>query len=312
MVVRKEFSFPAANGGHDIYACLWFDEDAQEYKAVVELIHGMEEHILRYQGFAVFLAQQGFVVCGHDLAGHGRSVETQEDLGYFGQTDNSWKYLIYDINYLVDFMKKRYEKLPYFIIGHSMGSFLAREFAAEYGEKLSGAVFLGTSGGNPLLDAAIALSKEGIKHKGIKEKGIAVQKMAFGAFNLKCIPKRTPYDWLCSDDQVVDRFIADEKCGFLFTNGGFRDLFQLLKTVSSPKWAKRIDTKLPMLLVSGTDDPVGEYGKGVKRVYQGLLDAGCNNVSMKLYEGDRHEVLNEKNNYTVYRFLLRWLNEQIE
>lgn len=312
MVVRKEFGFQAANGGHDIYACVWIDEDRAGHKGIVQLVHGMAEHILRYQNFAVFLAQQGFIVCGHDHAGHGRSVEKEEDFGFFGEQDNSWKYLIYDMHYMVQFIKKKFSNLPYFMIGHSMGSFLAREYAFEYKEDLSGAVFLGTSGKSAFIDAAILLMEKETEKKGTREKGEVIHKLALETFNLRCNPKKTDYDWICTDETVVQQFIEDEKCGFVFSFAGYRDLLQLLKTISTEEWAKGIDSKFPILLVSGTEDPVGEYGKGVESVYKMLTDAGCKDLTIKLYEGDRHEVLNETDHHKVYRFILKWLNEKLD
>lgn len=312
MVMRKEFDFQAANGGHNIYACVWIDEDRTRYKGIIQLVHGMAEHILRYQNFAVFLAQQGFIVCGHDHAGHGNSVEKEEDFGFFGEQDNAWKYLIYDMHHIVNFIKNKFSNLPYFMIGHSMGSFLAREYALEYGKDLAGAIFLGTSNKNALIDAASILIEKQAEKKGIKEKGESVCKLALEAFNLKCSPKKTDYDWICTDETVVKQFIEDEKCGFTFSFAGYRDLIQLLKTISAKEWAEGIDSKFPILLISGTEDPVGEYGKGVEKVYKMLVEAGCKDVTMKLYEGYRHEVLNEKDHHKVYRFILKWLNEKLE
>lgn len=309
-IVRKEFSFDAANGGHSIFACFWMEESMKKYKGIIQIAHGMAEHILRYQDFAVFLAKEGFIVCGNDHSGHGQSVENEKELGYFGEKDG-WNFLIQDMNYLMNFMKNRFSNLHYILIGHSMGSFLARRYVYEYGNEINGAVFLGTSGGNPFIDVAIALSQKGIDKKGILKKGNSVYKLAFSAFNFKFIPHKTKFDWISSDESVVEEFINDEKCGFVFTYGGFRDLFQLLKVVNDDIWVAGIPKKLPMLLLSGEEDPVGEYGKGVEKVYKNMKDAGCERVKMKLIESARHEVLNEKENHTVYRYLLRWINEEI-
>ncbi|NLK38319.1 MAG: alpha/beta hydrolase [Epulopiscium sp.] len=312
MITRKEFSFPSSAEGKNIYACIWVCEGFQHYKGIVQIAHGMEEHILRYQGFAVFLANQGFIVCGNDHLGHGRSMENWEDRGHFGDGEDNWKFLIQDMHYLMHFMKNRYEPMPFFLLGHSMGSFLAREFAALYGDELSGAVFLGTSGGNAFLNVGIALCEEGIQLKGPKARGYSASRLAFGAFNIKFLPARTNYDWPSSDEKAVDGFIEDVKCGFEFTYTAYRDLFTLLKTISSLEWAQRVRKDLPMLLLSGGKDPVGDYGKGVEKVYQWLKEAGCQFVSMKLYEDGRHEVLNEQFYRKVYRYILKWLNETIE
>ena len=164
---------------------------------------------------------------------------------------------------------------------------------------------MGTSGGNPFLDIAILLSKEGAVLKGAKARGYSVSRLAFGAFNVKFAPKRTNYDWLSSNEEAVDAFLKDEKCGFVFTYAGYRE-------VSCKEWAEKMPKTLPMLLISGKDDPVGDYGKGVEKVYHWLQNAGCENVEMKLYTGGRHELLQETFQKQVYRFLLRWIYQTLE
>ena len=215
------------------------------------------------------------------------------------------------MNEFYDFMKKKFADLPYFLIGHSMGSFLAREFCTYWGNELTGSIFMGTSGGSPFLDIAILLSKEGVKLKGAKARGYSVNRLAFGAFNVKFSPKRTNYDWLSSNEQAVNQFLNDDKCGFVFTYAGYRELFMLLKQVSSKEWAEKLPQKLPILLISGKDDPVGDYGKGVEKVYHWLQEAGCENVDIKLYPGGRHELLQETFQKQVYRFILRWIYETL-
>lgn len=312
MIVRKEFSFPAAGDGHDMYGCLWLDDGYQQYKAVLQIAHGMEEHMLRYQEFAVFLAQQGFLVCGNDHTGHGRSIEHWEDRGFFGEETDSWKYLVDDMHQVKEIIQRHYPSLPYFLLGHSMGSFLAREFTAEYPTELKGVIYMGTSGGHPLLDAGIFLCDEGVRLKGAKARGYAVNRLAFGAFNLKFLPKRTDYDWLSSDKEAVKNFMEDEQCGFVFTYAGYRELFRMLKQVSGPLWAKKIPKDLPILILSGKNDPVGDYGRGIEKVVAWLRDSGCTMVTAKLYEGGRHELLNEVFRNQVYRYLLKWLHEAMQ
>lgn len=308
-IVRKEFEFKGAGGG-EIFACLWYDSGRKKFKGVLQLAHGMCEHILRYEEFAVFLAKEGFAVCGNDHMGHGRSAESEEDLGYFGER-HGWHNLIEDMDYLNRFMKKRYPDIPYILIGHSMGSFLAREYVYEHPKKIDEAIFIGTSGGNIFADFGILLSEIGISLFGKKKKGHIVNKIAFKPFGKKFAPNRTDFDWLSSDESVVDRFIEDEKCGFEFTFEGYRDLFILLKRISRVKWARGIRKNMPILLIAGKDDPVGDYGEGVKKVFFRLKRAGCKDVSLRLYPNTRHEVLNEKVKYKVYRYILKWLNERV-
>lgn len=311
MIARKEFTLPAHGGGHHIYGCIWLQEECSYYKGVVQIAHGMEEHILRYQGFAVFLAEHGFIVCGNDHMGHGRSISNLRDRGFFGEEPGSYQNLIGDMYSLMEFTKKRYPALPYFLLGHSMGSFLGRELIAQYPDSLDGFICMGTSGGNPFIDAAILISEIGVKEKGARTKAYAINRLAFGSFNHRFEPKHTEYDWLSSDPFVVKRFIEDVHCGFVFPYAGYRELFMLLKQVSSKEWAQKVNTQLPMLFLSGMEDPVGDYGKGVPKVVKWLRDAGCQRVTLKMYEHGRHELLNEVFRRQVYRVILRWLHESI-
>ncbi len=309
-VTRFEFNFPASNGGHDIYACIWRDTDCKHYKAVIQLVHGMAEYVLRYEDFAAYLARRGYVVCGNDHAGHGFSVESDDERGYFGKRENSWQFLIEDMDYLKGVMRLDYPDIPYFMLGHSMGSFLAREYTALYGRKLDGAVFMGTGYKNNFIDFGIALAKH-MAHKNPMQKGDAVGKLAFGSFNRKIEGAVTNFDWLSSDSKMVDKYIKDDKCGFMFTNEGYRDLFLLHKRVNTSKWAQSLPKELPMLIISGADDPVGDYGKGVKGVYEMMVKEGCTNVQLKLLHGARHEILNENKREKVYSILLNWFENNI-
>ncbi len=309
-ITRFELTFPASGGGHDIFACIWRDTDCRRYKAVIQLVHGMAEHILRYEDFAVYLAKRGYVVCGNDHTGHGNSVENESDFGYFGKRENSWQYLIDDMNYLEGMMRLEYPDLPYFMLGHSMGSFLAREYTSRYGSSLNGAVFMGTGYTNPLLGFGIFLSKY-MAAKAPKQKGELVDRIAFGAFNKKLDTINSKYDWLTTDKAMVDKYLKDEKCGFLFTNEGYRDLFLLLKNVNTMKWARSLPKDLPMFLIAGAEDPVGDYGKGVKKVYGLMLKAGCTNVDIKLLHGARHEILNDLKREKVYSILYNWFEKNI-
>ena len=309
-VTRFEITFPASNGGHDIFACIWRDTDCKRYKAVIQLVHGMAEYILRYEEFAVYLAKRGYVVCGNDHTGHGFSVEEESDHGYFGKRDNSWQYLIEDMNYLEGMMRLEYSDIPYFMLGHSMGSFLARSYIASYGIKFDGAVFMGTAGKNPVIDAGIMLSKY-LAKKNPKQKGYLVEKIAFGSFNKKIENPETNFDWISTDMKMVHKYNNDEKCGFTFTNEGYRDLLMLLKSVNTNKWADSLPYNLPMLLISGADDPVGNYGKGVKQVYSSMVKSGCRNVEIKILHGARHELLNEVKREKVYSILYNWFEKNI-
>lgn len=310
-ITRYELSFPASNGRHDIFACIWCDADRRNYRAVVQLVHGMAEFILRYEDFAVYLARRGYVVCGNDHSGHGESVDNKNDYGYFGKIENSWKYLIDDMNCFENMIRLKYPEIPYFMIGHGMGSLLAREYIAAYGDYFNGAIFMGTSGSKVNIDFGIRLSRI-LAYKYPKEPGVLINRLAFGDNNKKIKNKRTKFDWLSTDEEMVNKYINEEKCGFLFTYEGYYGLFQLLKTVSKKEWAESLPKDLPMMLISGKDDPVGNYGKEVKQIYISLIKAGCTDVSIRLLYGARHEILNDTRRDKVYGILYNWLENYID
>ncbi|MEA4972233.1 MAG: alpha/beta fold hydrolase [Candidatus Metalachnospira sp.] len=310
-ITRYELNYSASNGRHDIFSCIWCDTTRKHYSAVVQLVHGMAEYILRYEDFAVYLAKRGYVVCGNDHSGHGFSAEKDNDFGYFGKKENSWKYLIDDMNYLEGMMRLKYPDIPYFMIGHGMGSLLAREYIAAYGDDFNGAVFMGTSGPKAAVDFGIRLSGM-LASRHPMEQGVIINKLAFGDNNKKIKNARTEYDWLSTDKEMVEKYVNDEKCGFLFTFEGYHALFQLLKTVNRREWAESLPKNLPMLLISGKDDPVGGYGKGIKQVYNSMIKAGCTDTSIKLLYGARHEILNETRRDKVFGILYNWLENNID
>ncbi len=218
-ITRYELTFPASNGGHDIYACVWRDADCKDYRAVVQLVHGMAEYILRYEEFAVYLARRGYVVVGNDHAGHGRSVEGDKNRGYFGKNDNSWKYLINDMNYLEGMMRMEFPDIPYFMLGHSMGSFLAREYIAAYGNGFSGAVFMGSGYTNPMLPGGILLSKYMSKKKpGEKGIGTALHQALVGVMSdqltemgIEADSELVRFDEIQSIEAITPKFSGDSR-----------------------------------------------------------------------------------------------------
>lgn len=284
---HKEYSFPSATGVCTIYGQSWAPE---EVKGVVQIHHGMAEHSERYIAFAQYLCSHGFAVFIHDMANHGKSNQTPELTGYFGEKDG-WKNLIQDMNTMMELAKQEYPQLPYFIFGHSMGSFVSRCFIAKYASEVTGAIICGTAGSNALAGVSITLSNAIAKVKGSTYKSTLLDKAGFGAYNKHC-EGRTKFDWLSRVPEEVDKYIADPMCGFLFSAKGFGDLSHLLVYANSAAWYQAMPLSLPVCFISGDKDPVGAYGKGVESVYHKLKNSG-HNVSMKLYGGARHELLNE-------------------
>ena len=289
-MVKLEFTFPSVSGLADIHAAKYLPSDGN-VKAVLQIAHGMAEHLERYEKFAQFLTDNGIAVYINDHIGHGKSVKNDNELGYFGAADG-WKNFIEDCHKLTEIAKKENEGKPYAFFGHSMGSFVARAYSFKYSKDIDCAVFCGTSGANPL--AGIGKSLAGIiaKVKGDHHRSKLIDKMSFGAYNNKT-EKRTTFDWLSVDKKNIDDYIADPYCGFLFTATGSKDLISVLDFVSQKSWYEGFDKNLPVFLIAGSEDPVGAYGKGIHEVCDGLKAAGVRDVSMKLYDGYRHEILNE-------------------
>ena len=300
-IVVRDKKFPSSTGVCDVRCRIWAPDEPH---ACVQLIHGMAEHIERYHEFAMFLAQNGVLVFGMDLPGHGRSLGEDQPLGYFGER-SGWDHLIEDNKTMHDMVMKDYPSLACILFGHSMGSFLARTYAGRQGVDFDAFVFSGTAGANPALPVAKMIARKAIKKGKGKVPNEQLNTLSFGAYNKKIKNPRTPFDWLSRDDESVDRYVADPLCGFVFTSCAFYDLFTGLSEISDLNWAKRVP-KRPIFLMSGSDDPVGGMGKGVKQVAKWLEKSG-HAVSLKLYPGGRHEMLNELNKKDVYGDVLLFI-----
>ena len=301
---RQEFSFPSATGVCTISACAYLPEE--EPDTVLVIHHGMAEHRERYEGFISFLCDRGTAVYMHDMASHGKSGKKPEDAGWFGET-GGWEHLIEDYRTVVRKAAAEHPGKKLIIMGHSMGSFLCRLYAARYPEDgFAGAIFMGTGGANGAAGAGILAAKGIAAVKGKKHKSRMLNKMAFGTYN-KRFDGRTDFDWLTRDTAIVDRYIADPWCGYLFTVQGMADLIRANAASNAKEWYEAVPKDLPILLVSGEEDPVGDYGAGVKSVAEGLQATGHGKVTLKLYPGCRHEVLNETNRQEVMEDLLAWI-----
>lgn len=280
-------------------------------KGVVQLTHGMCDHIGRYDGFALFLAKNGYAVYGHDHLGHGGSVTEPEDFGYFGE-QSGWRYLVDDLYEVTKIIQREYPNQPIFLFGHSMGSFVSRLYLSRYGEELSGLILSGTCGKLPAVGAGLSVIKLWIKTRGKRYRSKTLKKMIFGDYNKRLTSPRTPNDWVSRDPAVVDAYNKDPLNTFIFTAVGFRDLLTMMKQISQPHWYESVPKTVPIFLVSGRMDPVGNYGRGIIEVHGRLLDAGVDEVQIKLYPEGRHEMLNELNREEVYADLLAWLDPKTE
>lgn len=279
-------------------------------KAIFQIAHGMAEHKERYDDFGEFMAQNGYAVFIHDHIGHGKSVASDDDLGFFGES-GGWKCLIEDCYVVTQYARSLFEGRPVIFFGHSMGSFIARAYSQLHDDKLAGVVYCGTSGANPAAGIAIKLADAVAHSKGSRHRSEFINTLAFGSYNKKFKPQRTDFDWLSANTENVDKYIADKYCGYLFTACGYRDLFTVLNFVSGKGWYKSLRKDLPIRLIAGDCDPVGEYGKGVRQVYNDLKKTGHTDVTMRLFTGDRHEILKEDDREAVMQDILKWADSKI-
>lgn len=308
-MIKKEFTFPSVSGLADIHAASFFPED-KEVQVVLQIAHGMAEHLERYEPFAEVLCENGIAVYINDHLGHGKSVKNDDELGYFGEKAG-WKNFIGDCYRLTRIAKDENPGKPIIFFGHSMGSFVARAYCLEYANDIKGAVFCGTAGPNPAAGMGSLIASAIGKIKGEHYRTKLVDKIAFGAYNNK-FEQRTAFDWLSRDEFQVDKYVADKYCGFLFTAYGYRDLTSLLGFVSGKNWFESLDKELPVLMISGAMDPVGNFGKGVDQVHAKLLEAGKKNLKKILYPDGRHEILNESALFDkVCEDVIAWIKETV-
>lgn len=281
-----------------------------EPKAILQISHGMCEYLERYEDFIDFLTGNDILVCGNDHLGHKNSVISKDHLGYFAPKDG-WKYLVKDLAKITYIMKDSYPNVPYFLLGHSMGSFIARLYISQFSSFVDGAIICGTAGSNPMIDIATFLTASVRKAKGDFYRSPFINKLMFGAYNKKYKPVRTSSDWLSKDEAIVDKYRNDEYCTFNFTASAYCDLVKLLRLISSNAWYNSIPKNLPIFLISGDMDPVGNYGKGILEVERRLKERNLTDLTMKLYKDDRHEILNELDRQTVYEDVLNWITNRI-
>ena len=308
MIRTTHFHYPSARDGCSIHALEWAPEGPP--RGIVHLVHGISEHIGRYDETARFLAEHGFLVCGEDHLGHGRTV-TDGSYGFFAP-ENGWTLAARDVRALRKLEGARHPNLPYFLLGHSMGSFLTRTYLILWPGTVSGAVLMGT-GQEPAPLVALGKRISALECRRLGPRGVSplVHTLSLGAYNRRFRPSRTPSDWLSRDLAEVDAFLADPLCQSRPTVSLFRDMMGGLQLIARRDQLARMDPSVPVCFLSGQEDPVGGMGRGVEQVVRMFQDAGCRDLSLHLYPGARHELFHEQNRREVWADLLDWLEDRL-
>lgn len=303
----ETFTFDAGDKAK-IFCYKWSPEDGVKPIAAVQIAHGMAEHAGRYERFAAFLTANGFIVYANDHRGHYKTAGSFENTGFFAENDG-WSLVVNDMHTLTGIIKEQNPGLPVFLFGHSMGSFLSRNYIFRFHDEIKGVILSGT-GGNPGLLSKIGKTLAGIEKafKGSRHRSTLLNGLSFGSFNKPFKPNRTEFDWLSRDEAEVDKYVADKYCGFICTTSFFVDMLGGIIDIHKPENVSKTSKELPVYIFSGEKDPVGNFSKGVMEVYHMYKNSGINDLSYKIYKDGRHEMLNELNREEVFADVKLWLD----
>lgn len=294
---------------NNLNVIIW--ETEKEPIGILQIVHGMAEYIDRYDDFAKYMTEHGFNVIGHDHLGHGYSVSDERDYGFFAE-ENGDKIIIEDMHSVTQYAKEKWEELPNFILGHSMGSFCLRQYLTKYSNDVFGAIIMGTG----WIPSAAALLGKTIATNTCKSKGShtvnpLLIKLTLEPYNKPFAPARTNCDWLSRDEKQVDLYVNDKLCGFDFTAGAYKDFFTVLEKIAKNRQLIGMRKSLPILITSGSVDPVGGK-KACEKLNAQYKRCGIDDVTLKLWENDRHEILNELDKSDVYDYICTWLKSKIQ
>lgn len=307
MAKKESFTFVSSDKKTRLHGVKWLPESG-EYGAVLQIAHGMIEYVERYEEFAAYMAERGYLVVGHDHLGHGDSVESRDDWGYIAEK-NGDQLMVEDMQKLRIMTQKENPGIPYFMLGHSMGSYLLRKYITQYGVGLAGALIVGTGSVPDIATkTGIALAKCVARIKGWRYRSKLIEKLFFsGPYRKFSMDgKVLENNWLTKDLDIAAKYYKEPRCTFHFTLNGYDTVMKVVWYDNQPENTARIPKNLPVILLSGADDPVGNMGRGVLLVKKQLEKAGIKDLSCKLYENDRHEILNETDRRAVYRDILKW------
>lgn len=305
--MREDIYIPSTDGKNKLHVVIWKPET--DYSGIVQISHGMTEHVMRFNGLAEYLNNAGYLVIGSDHLGHGLTAATPDDYGYFGEGLSAT--VVDDLHEVTKYAKANYgDNIPYVLFGHSMGSFMARRYCITYGYELTSAIFSGTGYTAPaILSFGKGLTSLVGLVKGQRYRSQLIKNIAFGAYNKRIPDKKTESDWLTKDEKIVEAYLQDEKCTFSFTVNGYKTLFDSIAFIQKKDNVDKMNKDLPIFMISGEEDPVGEYGNGVRKAEELYKAAGIKNMTVKLYPNDRHELTNELDKDVVMKDILDFIEK---
>ncbi len=308
MIEKKEYYIPSSTGEDKLHVVEWKPEG--EVRGILQISHGMREYVARYHRFAKYMAEKGFFVIGNDHLGHGETAAPNNRFGYFAAKDGCG-HAVRDLRRVTVHARKLYPDVPLILLGHSMGSFFARRYAMDYGEELEGLILLGT-GGQP--KGLLALGCMIVRLVGMVKSQYSnswlLEQLCFALYNRRISPQRTPFDWLSRSEKTVDEFCKDPLCQFTLTVNGYHTLFESIRYIQKWKHVCKTPKRLPVLLMSGGEDPVGSYGRSVRAVENTYRRVGLRDVTCRIYAGARHELLNEIDYEKAQQAILEWICER--
>lgn len=305
--MNGDFYF-ASSGGIQLHGYRW--EPESQPKAIVQIIHGIAEHVFRYDHFARYLNSLGYLVVAEDHMGHGKSICQQVPQGYFA---GGWDTAVEDCCRLMETMMAEFPNVPYILFGHSMGSFLARSILIKKPDSGIKAAIICGSAWMPglVIRGGKLISSLLMRGESAKQPSTQLQGIMFGGYDKRIEKPRTPCDWLTRDEAIVDAYMADPLCGFAPTPALANAMMNGLLYIQNDANLKRMNQNLPVLFIAGAEDPVGAYGAGVRKAAQMFVRSGMKHVSVKLYPGCRHELLNELNKDEVYKDASDWIGGKL-
>ena len=277
---------------------------------IIQIAHGMAEHADRYQDFAQALTEKGYGVYINDMMGHGKSIKNDEGLGYL--PEGGFQAAVEDLHYITGRIKEEYPGIPIFLLGHSMGSFLVQSYICRFGKDIQGCVLSGTAGKNPAAGMGAFLASILKAIYGPSHRSKLLDNMSFGSYNNSFKPNRTKFDWLSRNNEAVDKYVQDPLCGFICTNSFFLELTNGLKKLQTREALENIPKNLPLYIMGGDRDPVGQNTKSVLQLIKVYKELEITDIEYKFYKDGRHETLNELNKEEVYEDIVNWLAKKIK